>query len=312
MRWLTGAIELPSPVISVVIPWVILLAARLSTRTLYSDCPSMSMKPGVITSREASMRRRARAVPSCPPTARPRRAGAVHHPSAGEQQLAVEAGGRRRARGGGDGGGCGGCGDGGKLGERGENGENGKRDDRSTGASESRRAGAGMEHGHLRESAGILCRAEGGRGEPGGAASGFRGRPEEARVQADQLDAEGSGQPQVRSVVGGQASLLGEQDNCREVDLQLAPSEARKAGMRGQQLRSLLGVPPQLLPAGVRDFVAQKGGCCRRFAADLIGDEPTLRLVEEHRADSRGVDDLQPGHGSRRVGASRSARIIYN
>ncbi len=38
--------ELPSPVSSVVIPWETLLAARLSTRTLYSDWPSMSMKPG--------------------------------------------------------------------------------------------------------------------------------------------------------------------------------------------------------------------------------------------------------------------------
>src|SRR5204863_3075050 len=38
-------------------PWVILLAARLSTRTLYSDWPSMSMKPGATTRREASIRR---------------------------------------------------------------------------------------------------------------------------------------------------------------------------------------------------------------------------------------------------------------
>ena len=51
MRALRGAIELPSPVTSVVMPWVILLAARLSTRTLYSDCPIMSMKPGATTSR---------------------------------------------------------------------------------------------------------------------------------------------------------------------------------------------------------------------------------------------------------------------
>ncbi len=38
-------------------PCVILLAARESTSTLYSDCPSMSMKPGATTSRLASMRR---------------------------------------------------------------------------------------------------------------------------------------------------------------------------------------------------------------------------------------------------------------
>ena len=43
---LTGAIEAPSPVTSVVMPCVIFEAARLSTRTLYSDCPSRSMKPG--------------------------------------------------------------------------------------------------------------------------------------------------------------------------------------------------------------------------------------------------------------------------
>src|SRR5438445_3983627 len=59
MRALTGAMAPPSPVISVVMPWVILLAARPSTSTLYSDWPSMSMKPGAITSFEASMRRRA-------------------------------------------------------------------------------------------------------------------------------------------------------------------------------------------------------------------------------------------------------------
>jgi hypothetical protein len=68
MRALTGAIDEPSPVISVVIPCVILLAARGSTSTLYSDCPSMSMKPGATTRRLASMRRFA-CVPSRRPTA---------------------------------------------------------------------------------------------------------------------------------------------------------------------------------------------------------------------------------------------------
>src|SRR5262245_12780960 len=57
---------LPSPVISVVMPCVILLAARLSTSTLYSDWPSMSMKPGAITSFDASMRRLAVASLSAP------------------------------------------------------------------------------------------------------------------------------------------------------------------------------------------------------------------------------------------------------
>ena len=52
----TGAIDTPSPVISVVMPWVILLAARLSTSTLNSDWPSRSMKPGATTSPAASMR----------------------------------------------------------------------------------------------------------------------------------------------------------------------------------------------------------------------------------------------------------------
>src|SRR5262245_332009 len=47
-------------------PWVILLAARPSTSTLYSDCPSMSMKPGATTSREASMRRFDARAPSAP------------------------------------------------------------------------------------------------------------------------------------------------------------------------------------------------------------------------------------------------------
>jgi hypothetical protein len=52
---LSGAIEPPSPVISVVTPCVILLAARGSTRTLNSDCPSMSMKPGATTRFDASI-----------------------------------------------------------------------------------------------------------------------------------------------------------------------------------------------------------------------------------------------------------------
>ena len=99
MRAFCGAIELPSPVISVVMPCVILLAARLSTSRLYSDCPIMSMKPGATTRRLASMRRRAVAC-GIQPDARdavahdadvgsePRRPGAVDDPAAGEQQVA--------------------------------------------------------------------------------------------------------------------------------------------------------------------------------------------------------------------------------
>ena len=55
MAAFNGAIEEPSPVTSVVMPWVILDAARLSTSTLYSDWPSRSMKPGVRTRPFASI-----------------------------------------------------------------------------------------------------------------------------------------------------------------------------------------------------------------------------------------------------------------
>ena len=56
MRSFIGAIDVPSPVTSVVTPCMILLAARLSTRTLNSDWPSRSMNPGATTSPAASMR----------------------------------------------------------------------------------------------------------------------------------------------------------------------------------------------------------------------------------------------------------------
>ncbi len=49
MRAFTGAMDLPSPVISVVTPCVIFDAARPSTSTKSSDWPSMSMKPGATT-----------------------------------------------------------------------------------------------------------------------------------------------------------------------------------------------------------------------------------------------------------------------
>jgi hypothetical protein len=61
-----GAIEAPSPVTSVVIPWVIFDAARPSTSTLYSDWPSRSMKPGAITRPVASTTRFALAPSSRP------------------------------------------------------------------------------------------------------------------------------------------------------------------------------------------------------------------------------------------------------
>ena len=55
IRSFTGAIEVPSPVISVVTPCMIFDAARPSTRTLNSDWPSMSMNPGATTSPDASI-----------------------------------------------------------------------------------------------------------------------------------------------------------------------------------------------------------------------------------------------------------------
>ncbi len=64
-----GATEPPSPVSSVVIPWVILLRTCGSTRTVISDWPSRSMKPGATTSPLASMVRRARAFGRVPTAA---------------------------------------------------------------------------------------------------------------------------------------------------------------------------------------------------------------------------------------------------
>src|ERR1700687_1225104 len=46
MASFSGAMDSPSPVISVVIPWKIFEGRRESTRMVYSDCPSMSMKTG--------------------------------------------------------------------------------------------------------------------------------------------------------------------------------------------------------------------------------------------------------------------------
>jgi hypothetical protein len=61
-----GAIDSPSPVTSVVMPWVIFEAARPSTRTLYSDCPSRSMNPGATTRPDVSIVRLAGAPASLP------------------------------------------------------------------------------------------------------------------------------------------------------------------------------------------------------------------------------------------------------
>ena len=96
---MSGAIELPSPVISVVMPCVILLAARLSTSTLYSDWPIMSTKPGAITSRrrvDAPPRDRLRHPADAHDTVahdadvgpEPGRPGSVDDTAAGEQQVA--------------------------------------------------------------------------------------------------------------------------------------------------------------------------------------------------------------------------------
>ena len=95
MRALTGAIDLPSPVISVVTPCVIFDAARPSTSTKSSDWPSMSMKPGATTSPVTSMRVRAVAGDRSPMAAmrspaiaevgpHPRRAGAVDEAAAAQ------------------------------------------------------------------------------------------------------------------------------------------------------------------------------------------------------------------------------------
>jgi hypothetical protein len=63
---LTGAIDVPSPVTSVVTPWRILLAARPSTRWLNSDWPRRSMNPGATTRLVASIVVAAVAPPSAP------------------------------------------------------------------------------------------------------------------------------------------------------------------------------------------------------------------------------------------------------
>ena len=63
---LTGAIDSPSPVTSVVIPCRIFDSTRLSTRRFSSDWPSMSMKPGVTYFPVASTRRFAEAFSSFP------------------------------------------------------------------------------------------------------------------------------------------------------------------------------------------------------------------------------------------------------
>ena len=57
IRSLTGAMDSPSPVISVVTPIMTLLIARGSISTYCSDCPSMSMKPGATICPRASISR---------------------------------------------------------------------------------------------------------------------------------------------------------------------------------------------------------------------------------------------------------------
>ncbi len=57
---------MPSPVISVVIPWKIFEGSRGFTRIVSSDCPSMSMNPGATTFPWASIVRFAAALPRSP------------------------------------------------------------------------------------------------------------------------------------------------------------------------------------------------------------------------------------------------------
>ena len=67
--WLTGTTLVTSPVISLVIPCVILLMARPSRSSGYSECPSMSIHPGETTRLVASMVSRACAPRSTPTAA---------------------------------------------------------------------------------------------------------------------------------------------------------------------------------------------------------------------------------------------------
>ena len=105
MRAFTGAMDLPSPVISVVMPCVIFDAARPSTSTKSSDWPSMSMKPGAttrpVTSTRVRRRRTAEVADGGDAVAgdgqvgpHPRRAGAVDKAAAGQNDVI----GRRLAR----------------------------------------------------------------------------------------------------------------------------------------------------------------------------------------------------------------------
>ena len=93
---------MPSPVISVVTPCMIFDAARPSTRTLNSDCPSMSMKPGATTRPVASTVWRAGRPARSPMAAmrspamreiglQPRRAGAVDEPPARDEHVVGQA-----------------------------------------------------------------------------------------------------------------------------------------------------------------------------------------------------------------------------
>ena len=63
---LSGPAELPSPLISVVMPWKILDGTLGATSSVSSDWPSMSMKPGATTWPAASMDCRAATLSSRP------------------------------------------------------------------------------------------------------------------------------------------------------------------------------------------------------------------------------------------------------
>ena len=92
-------VKLASPVSSVVMPCMILLATRLSRSTQYSDWPSMSMKPGATTrprgvdaarggERVVVAHRRDAAADDADVGGKPRRAGAVDDAAAGDEQVA--------------------------------------------------------------------------------------------------------------------------------------------------------------------------------------------------------------------------------
>ena len=67
VRSFCGAIDPPSPVISVVMPCESLLSERLSIKSEVSDCPSMSINPGATSqARGVNHALGASSLPACP------------------------------------------------------------------------------------------------------------------------------------------------------------------------------------------------------------------------------------------------------